>query len=53
MLVSFYSCYIFKYDFIVYIYIYIYMVHIIMSRGMCSYFIRESMFSIVYCVLYI
>jgi hypothetical protein len=54
VLVGFYSCCIFKYDFVVYIYICIYMVHSIMSRGkMCLLFICESMFSIAYGVLYI
>ena len=36
----------------IYIYIYIYMVHSI-SRGVCFYFMRKSMFSIVYDVLHI
>jgi len=33
--------------------LYIYMVHSIISRGICFYFILESMFSIAYGVLYI
>jgi len=47
VLVGFYSCCIFEYDFVVY------MVHSIIPGIICfSYFILEIMFSIAYVVLY-